>query len=156
MSVLHRPPEITVYRSVAGISRPFRDDNSLINAASMGDVFSTSPAVHYVEQPRPCEALFRYWAEYEPDQLLAAMQPGVLAPHDLTFAAEAAGRIADPSRAIPVLLGLLSHESALVREGVIYGLAPHSESVLVAAHLASIAVGDSDEDIRQMAQEALE
>lgn len=150
------PPDIAVTKPVPGISRPFWDDNSLINSASMGQIFTAAPAVHYVEAPQPCEALFKLWAEYSPEELLSAMSSGVLEPHDLTFAAEAAGRIADATRAIPALLALLDHTSPLVREGAIYGLAPHADDPSVAARLLAVSNNDPSAAVRVAAHESIE
>ena len=51
-------------------------------------------------------------------------KPG-LRPSDLTFVAEALGRLQDSDNARSVLIRLLGHEAALVREGAIYGLSHH-------------------------------
>lgn len=73
-----------------------------------------------------------------------------LQPHDLTFIAEALGK----RRPVPVrYLDVLSrHPSALVREGVVYGLSRD-----VGRHvLERMATSDPDKTIRDIASEALE
>ena len=69
----------------------------------------------------PCEAMFEYLATHEPDVLIEQLTSGALEPSALTFAAEWAGRSGGPG-ATEVLLALLEHPSALVREGAVYGL----------------------------------
>jgi len=69
---------------------------------------------------RPCEDLFSYLAERHPDTLLLLIEKGDMAPADLTYAAELAGRIVGSQG---VLLRLLADGSPVVREGAIYGLA---------------------------------
>lgn len=75
-----------------------------------------------------------------------------LAPHELTFIAEALGRRQPPPLRWIVLLA--GHTSAVVREGAVYGMALHAERC--AAVLQAIAMSDPNEHVRNAAREALE
>jgi len=79
---------------------------------------SIRPRMFWLE---PCEAMFEYLATHEPEALIEQLTSGALEPSALTFAAEWAGRTGSPA-ATAVLVALLEHPSALVREGAVYGL----------------------------------
>ena len=66
----------------------------------------------------------RLAAKEAPD-LVALVTSGALPPSQLTFAAEAVGRINNSVLVRDTLLPLLKHASAVVREGAIYGLSNH-------------------------------
>lgn len=73
------------------------------------------------------EENFKYLAERDP-QALARIVRQLLREqrvHLLTFAAEAFGYSDDSGLAIETVLPLMSHPNATVREGAVYGLAPH-------------------------------
>jgi hypothetical protein len=70
--------------------------------------------------PTPCENSFKALAKEDPDKLIRWARSGLLEPCDLTFAAEELGSI---DYSLPALVWLLSHDSAVVREGAIVGLA---------------------------------
>lgn len=75
---------------------------------------------------------------------------------DLTFAAEIAGcRINESASVRPVLLDLLRHPDAIVREGAIYGIAHHLDDE-VRMTLAMMSEYDPSGCIRECAREALE
>ncbi len=61
-------------------------------------------------------------AETFPQELATLARSGELTPAQLTFCAEAIGRVGDAALALALLDDLASHPSALVREGAIYGL----------------------------------
>lgn len=86
----------------------------------------------------PSEELFEQLAVDDPDRLLEMMGSNELRPALLTYAAEIAGRGIPTAKCVPVLLHLLGHEAAVVREGAIYGLAEHEgdEITLVFRQLA--------------------
>lgn len=95
-------------------------------------------------------------ADEAPLELLALIESGCLAPEDLTFAAESAGDIKDRAAAIPVLLGLIGHRSALVREGMVYGLTKDvSRDMNVRSAICSLADHDVSPGVREAAIEAL-
>jgi len=94
-------------------------------------------------------------ATQRPDELLAIIKRGILAPGALTWAAEAAGCIRESEAAVPVLLGLLDHESPLVREGAVYGLAEHRDEKVV-VKLNWIAMNDQDDAVKRAARVAAE
>jgi hypothetical protein len=77
-----------------------------------------------------------------------------LQPYELTFIAERLGRRSPaPLRWLELLA---SHPSALVREGVIYGLAPHVAVLRCRRVLEDIVKTDPDPEVRNAASEALE
>jgi HEAT repeats len=135
----------------------FHDENTMINSASLGQIVKPSQDVRFVElAPEPCEALFERLAAEDPNRFVALIQQGTLEPHHLTFAAEAAGRIADRVAAVDALLPLLGNASALVREGAVYGLARHIDRGDVRQRLAELATRDPSPGVRDAAREALE
>lgn len=86
--------------------------------------------------------------DMSPEQLLAYLGE----PHqnsELTFAAEAAGKILDAA-----LIRLLDHPSALVREGAVYGLAELVNDEVRAA-LENTRKNDASPGVREAAEEAL-
>ena len=101
------------------------------------------------------DADFAAWARTDPDRLLAYLTAPDSPPTRVTFAAEAAGAIVDRARAVPVLLSLLRHADALVREGAIYGLASDAAPDVLAA-LQRIAAGDPSAGVRAAANDAVE
>ncbi len=107
-------------------------------------------AVEDVAVERPCEALFEDLASRDPERLLAMFSE--LEPAFLTHAAEIAGRHIEASRVVPVLLGLLKHESPLVREGAIWGLCYHQSDEVVAI-LREVAMNDPSPGVRKAASD---
>lgn len=77
-----------------------------------------------------------------------------LQPHDLTFLAEQLGRRSPPPLRWLVLL--TDHASPLVREGAVYGLAPHVAMPGVRILLETMAVDDLSAGVRSAAREAIE
>lgn len=73
---------------------------------------------------------------------------------DLTFIAEKLGRRAPP--ALKYLTILSRHPSDVVREGVVYGLAPHREKPEASMVLHQIMTADPSALVRDIAREALE
>jgi len=67
-------------------------------------------------------------ALYEPLRLLELLKDPTLHDADLSFAAEKAGTINLPEVRV-LLVELLEHESAVVREGAVYGLAASDDSI---------------------------
>lgn len=74
---------------------------------------------------------------------------------ELTFAAEELGATRTPE-VLDALLTLASHADALVREGVVYGLANYLVGEKVRAVLLRIALDDPSPGVRAAAAEALE
>lgn len=58
----------------------------------------------------------------DPELLISLVTTNLLRNDELTFAAEILGELPDKARALALLTPLAAHPSALVREGVIYGL----------------------------------
>ena len=77
-----------------------------------------------------------------------------LQPHELTFIAEGLGKRSPPP--LRWLAALATHASPVVREGVVYGLAPHAADYYAMSVLCWIAATDQNEHVRAAAQEALE
>lgn len=65
-------------------------------------------------------------AQNDPVELARIIASGALRDTSLTFAAERLGCAGDRALVLRTLLPLLDHEKAYVREGALYGLAPHS------------------------------
>lgn len=102
----------------------------------------------------PCVAMFEHLAETDPTRLIRMISAENLSPPDLTFAAEVAGKLpGDTARA--ALLSLLSHPSALVREGAVYGLR-HHRSAVVDEQLRALATRDDSAGVREAAHTVLE
>jgi len=104
---------------------------------------------------RHCEEEFEYLAEHQPYRLLAYLENDDLTPSELTFAAEYAGLIRNATTVVPALTRLLSHDSAPVREGAIYGLSYHVDASVRAA-LAQLAKEDTSDGVREAAQEVID
>lgn len=121
-----------------------------------------TPAVGLADEGTPgpdelCENHFIELAETNPALLLEWTRT-VLAsrPELLTFAAEAAGRIAHAPLVFSALLPLLSHTEAVVREGAVYGLAPHLASSIDARDtLRELLSSEPSPGVAKAIQEAL-
>jgi hypothetical protein len=103
----------------------------------------------------PCEDMFEWMADNEPGALLELIRGGTLEYYDLTFAAEIAGRIADHSAVVQVLMPLLDHPEPVVREGAIYGLARHVIAEVI-ERIRDIAANDNSPGVRKAARGLLE
>lgn len=101
-----------------------------------------------------CESTFEWLAVEDPGTLIAMLKPP-MSPHLLTYAAEIAGKIPGDA-AIDPLLRLLDHDSALVREGAVYGLCHHTESSRVLSRLKLLAESDLSPGVRAAARGAVE
>lgn len=73
--------------------------------------------------PKPSARVFDEMSRNNPELLDAWICSGELVPTELTFAAEALGGASDGVPFVDTLIMLLLHESPLVREGAVYGLA---------------------------------
>lgn len=103
------------------------------------------------------EATLEQLAASAPHELLRLIASATLDPADLTFAAEAAGRIGagDAEAVRAALLPLLGHASSVVREGAIYGLVLHMDPT-VRLRLVEVAARDASPAVRSVAAETLE
>jgi HEAT repeat protein len=102
------------------------------------------------------EDVFQDLAERHPKVLVALLKAGILEVADLTFAAEIAGNeISDSALIRPVLLKLLEHPSAVVREGTLYGLANHLDESSRAI-VGELAKNDPSPGVRTTAKDLLE
>jgi hypothetical protein len=77
-----------------------------------------------------------------------------LEPHQLTFIAERLGRRSPPPLRWLILLS--RHASPVVREGAVYGLAPHAQDQAARIALEGIAASDPSPEVRSAAREVLE
>jgi len=102
----------------------------------------------------PCEDLFHELRRDDVPRLVALIASGQLAASDLTFAAECLGDV-EPTVAVPLLHGLLSHPEAVVREGAIYGAAEHLGEPWLARRLEDMAAKDESPGVRAAASETL-
>ena len=107
-----------------------------------------------------CEATFEYLAQNHPYWLIVLIQSRALENTDLTFAAEAVGLINNsPYLILLVLLPLLHHHSAMVREGAIYGIVKDLfvlDDPRVKAELEHLSANDDSPGVRIAAKEALD
>lgn len=103
---------------------------------------------------RPCEAAFELLARRHPLDLARLIEKGRLASPDLTFAAEALGRIDASWIVRQTLLPLLEHADAIVREGAVYGLQKHLGDE-VRERLTRCARTDVSAGVRAAAEDAL-
>jgi hypothetical protein len=87
-------------------------------------------------------------------ELADRIRSGAMGNVDMSFAAEAIGERVDAP--VDLLLSLLSHDDAVVREGAVYGLDDHHDRCGVAEALARLANGDPSPGVRWAAAEALE
>lgn len=121
-----------------------------------------TPIIGTLGKPRPSseelsEVHFVHLAETDPRELLSWIQT-ILAndPPLLTFAAEAAGRIRQTPWVVSVLVPLLRHPEAVVREGAVYGLIPHLNTSLDArSSLRELLVSEPSRGVRTSIEEAL-
>lgn len=151
------PPEISSTLNSRSIDTRFRDESALMNSVSLAG-FQASPDIRFVEvTPDYRGPSFSSLAKDDPARLVALVVEHRLADHDLTFAAEAVGSIADRAKAVEVLLPLLQHASPLVREGAVYGLSRHlGWHEWARARLEFVAQEDPSPGVRDAAREALE
>ena len=120
------------------------------------DELSADVAADVVDRwSEPCEAAFEFLAQHYPRELLKLIASNQLRPTDLTFAAEIAGRLSEPSEVRAILRPLLSHTDALVREGAIYGLARHVDPA-VREEISKLASFDPSPAVRQAAADILD
>ncbi len=98
----------------------------------------------------PCEDMFEYLADSYPESLAKIIEEESLQAQDLTFAAEYMGKCNDTSLVKKVLFPLLSHKEAIVREGAVYGLTNHLDSV-VKFKLFNISKNDHSKAVREAA-----
>jgi len=156
------PPEIAITDVAREIDRAFTDAEANRSSVVLTMVRSLSDEpMRFVElrsigadyHGPPFESL----AVNNPARLITLIERGRLADHDLTFAAEALGRVADASAAIAVLRKLTHHDSPVVREGAVYGLSRHVRSYPDArSAVATLASNDSSPGVRAAAIEALD
>lgn len=89
------------------------------------------------------------------EALAARIASGETSLVDLSFDAESLGQCPDSDLVRRTLTPLLSHVSAIVREGAIYGILKHQDDA-VRAMLAAIAAHDVSIAVRQAAMDAIE
>lgn len=108
--------------------------------------------------PQPCRDAFTALADDDPSRLAAWIASGDLSRAHLSHAAEALGAGTEGATTpalIQILLRLLEHESPLVREGSVYGLAFHMGS-RVRSILGRVAKSDPSPGVRAAAAEVLD
>lgn len=108
--------------------------------------------------PVPCRDAFELLAQSDPARLAARVLRGGLGRAHLGYAAEALGRGTEDRRSevvVDILVRLLEHESPLVREGAIYGLASH-RSAHVDRRLRQISEEDDSPGVREAATDLLD
>ncbi len=120
-----------------------------------------TPAIGASLEPQVLEDLseekFVRFAEQDPARLVELIRSNsLLRPALLTFAAEAAGRIANTALVVGALLPLLGHADPVVREGAVYGLEPHLEASLEAREaLRSMVAREPSPGVKAAVNDAL-
>ncbi len=104
--------------------------------------------------PRPSERAFSELAQRNPALLESWIASGELRQAHLSFAAEALGEHGG-DHFVATLLRLADHNSPMVREGAIYGLAHHASDDVV-ARLRRISEEDPSQGVRHAAANVLE
>lgn len=102
-----------------------------------------------------CQNMLELLALSFPQDLANLLTSGELDMVGLTFGAEYMGKVQDEILVRDTLLPLLSHPSAIVREGAIYGVQNHMSQEIM-QKLQSIAQTDLSPTIRQTARDALD
>jgi hypothetical protein len=103
----------------------------------------------------PSEETFARLAHEAPAQLIAWMRSS-MPPAQLTYAAERLGKGNPGQLGLALLIELLRHDKAYVREGAIYGLANHVAHPNVISALRGVVQEDQVPGLRELAAELLE
>lgn len=98
---------------------------------------------------------FTVMAESDPLRLVGLLSDGSLRPADLSSAAEAAGRIPRQDVVVLTLLKLLKHESAIVREGAVYGLCYYLPSDEIYSRFKELRSSDPSDGVRSVLEDIL-
>jgi len=102
----------------------------------------------------PCEAVFEFLSEKHPDSLAKIIEEENLQSSHLTFAAEHLGAHPNSGKVKKILFPLLLHPDSIVREGAIFGLSSHLDSV-VKFKLLEISKQDESESVRKIASKII-
>jgi hypothetical protein len=107
---------------------------------------------------RPTAAGVQQLAAAEPEALLQIVQGQQVSPGFLTHAAEALKGVpaSQQTAAVVALLDLLQHESSLVREGALYGLARWRDEPQIRDRISRAAGEDESPAVREAAEDVLE
>jgi len=108
------------------------------------------PAIEHYEDR------FVEMARSNPSGLLELLFKENISPADLTFAASAAGDIPDSELVVPMLLKLLEHKSAIVREGAIYGLSNYLPSDTIYDKFRELRSSDHSTGVRETLAQILD
>lgn len=95
-------------------------------------------------------------ANQRPADFLELLRSDRLQPSLLTFAGEIAGNTLPASMSVPALLDLLEHASSLVREGAVYGLAPHCNDPGVQSRLQYASEHDQSPGVRAAIRDGMD
>lgn len=98
----------------------------------------------------PCEEMFEFLSHESPEHLAKIIEEESLEASTLTFAAEYMGNCEDTKLVKKTLFPLLAHKEAVVREGAVYGLTNHLDSV-VKYKLFHISKNDDSQAVREAA-----
>jgi HEAT repeat protein len=150
------PPEIALTEPLCQVRRRFDDEDANMSSVLLSTFRDSAPEVRFIQLvPDWKGPSFEQLAVEQPQDLLALVLKGRLAEHDLTFAAEALGRV-DEALSLPVLFALARDSSRLVREGAVYGLSRHVRNADVRAVLMRMSKEDPSPGVRTTAAEALD
>lgn len=103
----------------------------------------------------PCEDLFRELATSDPDRLVWMLEKE-LSVADISIAAEVAGSHLPGEKVVPVLIRLLQHQRAVVREGALLGLSYHLHRGDAMGAMRKVLMTDPSQVIREVADELLQ
>jgi hypothetical protein len=104
------------------------------------------------------QSMFDELAISEPKRLLEIVKHGDLEPSLLTYASESIGRIENMEviqEGLNILLSLSKHNSSLVREGSVYGMANFLNNSLVGARLSEMLVSDTSDGVRSAVRDVI-
>src|SRR5712664_970496 len=149
---------ITLVRAAPVLSFSSDENMGVVIVLQQGGSLSAevSPIQGVMRHVMPSQDNFEYLARHDAPRLLRWIASGDLSDAALTFAAEAAGFIANSIAVVAVLLPLLHHTSAHVREGAVYGLQRHLREPQARDALRHAAEADESAGVREAALEALE
>lgn len=104
--------------------------------------------------PKPCDDSFIAMSIENPARLITWLKSGSLSVAHMSLAAEALGKSEEPI-AVPVLLELLKHDLALIREGAVLGLYYFQSDEIVKTHLIETAKNDKSPAVKNVAKDVI-
>jgi hypothetical protein len=122
------PASLFMLQNIWGLVSAYAErilDETCQFAAGKGLKISIAPEDVCDAWDQPCQSLFEYFADRQPNVLRTWLQDESLTGGLRALAADAVSRVEDPALARELLLPLIETAPLVVREAAIYGLAPH-------------------------------